>query len=576
MVSPHAPDDPTEPLDYADRYPATTRELVWEAPDKGLARGVVKETDVPVPMRDGLDLAANVYRPVPPGGGPDETDEYPVILQVTGWGKDIYWGDAEDLFGEPWPGTGVGYEPWSPPIAASCTFEAEDHRFWVPQGYVVIVVDGRGFGHSPGAFRGFDAWGRDMYDIVEWAGTRAFSNGNVGMSGVSIMSILQYHAAAADPPHLRAICPWQATPDDLYDHGGIGPVVSPAPPETFPVPHEPAWPAPADTDPPAPETRPEDELFAQITQPALVCGSWSSHGMFSRGDFRAYRLLDAEHKWLYNHGREKWATFYETEAQAFRKRFFDHFLAGTDDRILESPPVRYEVRNTLRDWTVRSAEDFPLPGTDYRELHLDAADGTLADDAPDRQAAAGYDATADDCATFDYTFEAATTLVGYQRLTLWVTPEDAPDADLFVAVRKLDRQGNEVPFHGYAAPMGHPVALGFLRLSHRAPVEDRSTRWDPFIDQDAEPDPVSPGETVECQVPIRPSGTAFRAGETLRVEVAGTLLGEEDLTVTYPARERGETPLELESVNEGRHTIHTGGAHDSRLLIPDVTAGSAG
>lgn len=543
----------------------------WEAPVEGVAAGIVEETDVPIPMRDGLELAGNVYRPVEPGEAFGEVPgEYPVILEFTGWGKDIYWGEAEELFGERWPGTGVGYEPWSPPIAHSCTFESENHNFWVPHGYVNVVVDGRGFGRSPGAFNGFEAWGRDMYDAIEWAANQEWSNGNVGMSGVSICSILQYYAAETNPPHLRAICPWQGTPDDLYRHGGIGPVTSPTSTEDFPVPHDPAWPAPEDTDPPTPRNRTEDEIFEEITQPALVCGSWSSHGLFSRGDFRAFRRLASEHKWLYNHGREKWATFYETEAQALRKRFFDHFLKGADPRILREKPVRAEVRDSLRSWSVRTAEDFPLPETRYRTLHLDATDGSLTDGNPNRESAISYDATTTDSVTFEFTFDEETSVIGYQGLKLWVTPEDATDGDLFVTVRKLDRSGDEVKFHGYAAPLSYPVALGFLRLSHRSLNAEKSTRWEPVLEREADPDPVKPGELVECQIPIRPSGTRYREGETLQVEVSGTLFGHEDLTETYPARKRGETALGLETVNEGEHTIHTGGERDSRLVIPEV------
>ncbi|WP_247004155.1 CocE/NonD family hydrolase [Halosolutus gelatinilyticus] len=544
---------------------------VWESSVEGVATGIAKETDIPIPMRDGLELASNIYRPVEPGETFGEVPgEYPVIMEFTGWGKDIYWGEAEELFGEQWPGTGVGYEPWSPPIAYSCTFESENHNFWVPQGYVNIVVDGRGFGRSPGEFNGFESWGRDMYDAIEWAANQEWSNGNVGMSGVSIFSILQYYAAEMNPPHLRAICPWQGTPDDLYRHGGIGPVTSPTSTEDFPVPHDPVWPAPEDTNPPTPENRPEDEIYEEITQPALICGSWSSHGLFSRGDFRAFRNIASKHKWLYNHGREKWATFYETEAQALRKRFFDHFLKCTDTRILHEKPVRAEVRDSLRNWSVRTADDFPLPETQYRTLHLDATDGSLIDGNPDRESTISYDATTTDSVTFEVTFDEETSLIGYQGLKLWVTPEDATDGDLFVTVRKLDRSDNEVKFHGYAAPLSHPAALGFLRLSHRSLNEEKSTQWEPVLEREADPDPVNPGETVECQIPIRPSGTYYREGETLQVEVSGTLFGHEDLTEKYPARKRGETALGLETINEGKHTIHTGGECDSRLVIPEV------
>ncbi|WP_081927387.1 CocE/NonD family hydrolase [Halobellus rufus] len=482
-------------------------------------------------------------------------------------------GDAPEIFtdldGNPanWPGHGVGYSPWSPPVAESCAFEAEDHNYWVPQGYVVVVVDARGSWRSPGEG---GAVGRDMYDAIEWAGEQEWSNGNVGLSGVSALSIYQYNVTRLDPPHLKAICPWEGSPFGYVRHGGVGPQTSPPIFQIFTPPHEPAWDAPSDTNPPEGMDRTEDELFEQVTQPALICGSWSSHGLFGRGDFRAFRQISSEHKWLYNHGREKWASFYETEAQAFRKLFFDHFLKGTDDRILDVPPVRVEVRDTLRNWSVHGEDDFPIPRTEYRRLYLDAEGGELVDEAPEDESEVSYDSTEPESGIFEFTFQEDTALIGYQSLKLWITPEDASDADLFVTVRKLDRDGDEVEFTGYGAPLHYPVALGWLRLSERELDKEKSTDWEPYLSYGDSPDEVDPGDPVECHVPILPSGTWFSEGETLQVEVSGSFLGQEELEVTYPAEEKGQTPFEWESVNEGEHTIHTGGDYGSYLVIPEV------
>ncbi|WP_231554268.1 hypothetical protein [Halobellus rufus] len=60
---------------------------VWGSPRQQIAYNIVKEVDGRVPMRNGLDLAANVYRP-------EEAGEYPVIMGFTPYGKDIYWGDG--------------------------------------------------------------------------------------------------------------------------------------------------------------------------------------------------------------------------------------------------------------------------------------------------------------------------------------------------------------------------------------------------------------------------------------------------------------------------------------------------
>ncbi|GAI48883.1 unnamed protein product, partial [marine sediment metagenome] len=186
--------------------------------------GIKIEKDAPIPMRDGLKLAANIYRPEKPG-------QYPVIMAFTGFGKDGFW--AERHFG--WQ---VAYEPGSPTVTGSITFEANDPAYWVPHEYVVIIVDPRGFGRSPGQMPTADLdgavgehaliykglWARDMYDAVEWAGTQEWSNGNVGLSGVSILAFSQWRVAGLNPPHLKAINPWEAMTDfyrDVMFPGGI-------------------------------------------------------------------------------------------------------------------------------------------------------------------------------------------------------------------------------------------------------------------------------------------------------------------------------------------------------------------
>src|SRR3989304_2704964 len=80
--------------------------------------------------------------------------------------------------------------------------------------------------------------------------------------------------------------------------------------------------------------------------PILICGTWAAHGVHTRGSFRAWRKVSSEYKWLYTHGRQKWAEFYASEARMYRKMFFDHFLKGIDDRILKMPRVRLETRGT--------------------------------------------------------------------------------------------------------------------------------------------------------------------------------------------------------------------------------------
>jgi uncharacterized protein len=526
--------------------------------------GIITEKDVPIPVRDGLKLAANVWRPDKPG-------KFPVIMAFTAFAKDVLWSPHS-------VGWGFADEPYSPTITGTAVFEAEDPAFWVRHEYVLIIVDPRGFNKSPGKMGKADIdgpvgevgvlslglWAKDMYDSIEWAGTQRWSNGSVGLSGVSILAFSQWRAAALKPPHLKAFIPWEGMTDfyrDVMFRGGVpetewGKLIS-----DQRVPIERAWPPPEKEDPPTPDEKAEDEFLADITVPALICGTWSNHGNHTRGAFRAFRKISSEHKWLYTHGRQEWAEFYNTEAQAMRKLFFDHFLKDIDNRILKTPPVRLETRENADKYTVRYEEDFPVPGTKYVRLYLDATDYGLKVNKNPKQSKAGYDSSSGK-ATFDHAFEQDTELTGYMNLRLWVSPEEAEDMDLFVTLKKLDANDKEVFFDSWMLPKGYPVAFGWLRLSCRDLEKARSTPWEPYPKRViGAGEKVKPGDIVPCDIPILPSGTLFRKGEKLRLVVSG-LYGGGDITGTHFGFNA--------SVNQGTHAIYTGGKYTSYLLVPVV------
>jgi putative CocE/NonD family hydrolase len=158
---------------------ASTAVLVTLAP---LARAaepgplpVTVETRVKVPMRDGVNLIADIYRPRAEG-------RYPVLLQRTPY-------DRRD------PATGL--------VLAS-------------HGYVVVLQDTRGRFDSEGEFRPFQNEAADGYDTVEWAAALPYSTGKVGMWGGSYVGATQMLAAMAHPPHLAAIHPY-VTASEYYE-----------------------------------------------------------------------------------------------------------------------------------------------------------------------------------------------------------------------------------------------------------------------------------------------------------------------------------------------------------------------
>jgi predicted acyl esterase len=146
-----------------------------------------------------------------------------------------------------------------------------------------------------------------------------------------------------------------------------------------------------------------------------------------------------------------------------------------------------------------------------------------------------------------------------------MSAQDADDMDVFVGLQKLDATGAVVPFPYYAQFDDGPVALGWLRASHRELDAETSTDWQPRHTHARELK-LKPGEIVPLDIEIWPSGTRFAAGETLRLIVQGDDINrysKEQVPVYF----RHEA-----SVNTGRHVIHAGGACESYLLVPVIPA----
>jgi predicted acyl esterase len=137
---------------------------------------------------------------------------------------------------------------------------------------------------------------------------------------------------------------------------------------------------------------------------------------------------------------------------------------------------------------------------------------------------------------------------------------------VFVAVQKLDRYGDPVGFPFYAVFEDGPVALGWIRASHRELDQARSVPWQPVLAHQRELR-LAAGEIVPLEIEILPSGTVFRPGETLRLVIQGRDV------YRYP-RPLIQA-LHDDSVNSGRHVVHGGGEYDSHLLVPVVPAGGS-
>jgi len=145
------------------------------------------ERNVAVPMRDGVVLRADVYRPADSG-------RYPVLLMRTPYGKD------------------AAVEEGSEPTIVRAP----------RAGYAVVVQDVRGRFNSDGNFRPYHQEGADGYDTVEWAAVQPWSNGKVGTFGLSYPGASQWLLAMEAPPHLVSIFPAMtfATGRQFFYFGG--------------------------------------------------------------------------------------------------------------------------------------------------------------------------------------------------------------------------------------------------------------------------------------------------------------------------------------------------------------------
>lgn len=506
-----------------------------------------------VAMPDGIHILIDIY--LPEGAG-----DAPVLGTLIGWAAFGKHNVSDSLP----PATGLP----AGSISKHTGFEVPDPLYWTAAGYAVIYPDPRGTWRSEGAYyQTGDFEIGDAAALCEWAGAQPWSNGKVAFAGVSYPATIAWQVAARRPKHLAAIMPWEGFTDmyrEFAYHGGI-----PETGHTRLVNRVMGWPGREGEDIASNYTaHPFDDAYwawknpklEQAEVPAYVCASWADQGLHGRGTFEGFRRLGSQQKWLQAHGRQKWAEYYRPENIARQRMFFDQFVLGKDSGILDRAPVEIEVRERAFVGEVRAEQEWPPARTEHVPLFLDPATGMLAAAQPATAATLRY-AAQTGRAQFDRTFDADTEITGYMSLRLWVEAEGSDDMDLFVGIQKLDAQGALVGFPYFAFHTDGPVALGWLRASHRERDEPRCRPGFP-VHRHKRQQLLSPGQVVPVEISIWPSSTLFRAGETLRLIVQGRDI------YTYPEQHTQGSHLELR--NRGDHILHAGGRYDAHLLIPVI------
>jgi hypothetical protein len=565
--------------------------------------GMRIDWDVPIEMEDGLVLRADVYRPVAEG-------RYPVILSHGPYGK---WLHFEDGYTTAWRRMAEQH----PDVTAGSTnkyqcWEVVDPEKWVPDGYACVRVDSRGCGRSPGYVQ---LWSpretRDFARCIEWAGTQPWSNGKVGLNGISYYAMNQWQVACLAPKHLAAMCIWEGAADfyrDVSHHGGIlctflqnwydmqiktvqhglgskgyrsrmngdwvsGPLTLTA---------EELASNRADFGAQVFEHKLDDAFWkamspdwSKVKAPFLSSANWGGNGLHPRGNFEGFMRAAATQKWLEVHGIEHWTEFYTDYGVRIQKRFFDHFLKGVNNGWENEPKVRLQVRHVDR-FVERCEDGWPIPRTRWTKLHL-TPDYRLSPE-PGTSGTLSFAALGDGLTFLTPPLAEETEITGPIAARLAISSSTS-DADLFLVLRVFSPDLKEIVFQGALDPHT-PIAQGWLRASHRKLDPELSLPYRPYHPHD-EIEPLTPGEVYDLDIEIWPTCIVVPAGYRIGLSVRGR-------DYVYPGGSGGrlsnmkneftgcgpflhDDPRDRPvAIYGGRTTLHFGGGRENSVLLPVI------
>jgi uncharacterized protein len=561
--------------------------------------------DTPITMDDGVVLRADVFRPADAG-------KHPVILSYGPYAKGLSfqegykgnWARLIKAAPEVLRGSSNKYQNW----------ELVDPEKWVPDGYASVRVDSRGAGCSPGYL---DVWSpretQDLYQCIEWAGTQSWSNGKVGINGISYYAMNQWQVGALKPPHLAALCIWEGASDyyrEVCRHGGIlcDFLSSWYPRQVAHVQHGVgargaksavtgelvAGPQTlsdaelannrADTPGEAKRRRLLDDYhaartaeFENIEAPLLSAANWGGMGLHPHGNFEGWLRAGSKQKWLEVHGDTHFTHFYSSYGEALQKRFFGHFLKGEDSGWEKEPRVALNIRHPGETFVLRAENEWPLARTQWTKYFLQPRDFGLGTEAPDGEATLSYQTTGDGLTFRTGPLEKNVEITGPMAAKLWVS-SDTIDADLFLVLRVFDAAGKEAVFIGSNDPRV-PVGLGWLRASHRKLDPQRSRPYRPWHTHDEEW-PLTPGEPVELDIEIWPTSIVVPPGYRIALTVRGKDYeydGTDAGLANAPYPMKGVGPFTHADPDDRpgaifacRNTLHFGAGKMPYLLLPVI------
>ncbi|MDB5897222.1 MAG: peptidase [Ramlibacter sp.] len=570
---------------------------------------MVIDWDVGIAMDDGVVVRADVFRPAEPG-------QYPVLLSYGPYAKGLAF---QDGYPSAWQKM-VSDHPDVPHGSSNLyqNWEVVDPEKWVPDGYVCVRVDSRGCGRSSGFVDHFSMREtRDFHDCIEWAGVQPWSNGKVGLSGVSYFGINQWQVAGLQPPHLAAMCIWEGAADwyrDMTHHGGIL--------STFwanwydmqvkTVQHGLGERGPRSRSSPllvcGDQTLSDAQLAAnrcsfgddilahpldddyhrersaqwdRITVPFLSAGNWGGQGLHLRGNTEAFVRAASRHKWLELHGLEHWTHFYTDYGVAIQKRFFGHFLKGEPTGWDQEAAVRLQVRHVDR-FVERTEDEWPIARTEWTRLHLQPVQQALGPQPAADGDSLSFDALGDGLTFLSPPLAQPMEITGPVAARLWAS-SSTTDADIFTVLRIFTADLREVTFAGAIDPHT-PVAQGWLRASHRALDPELTREWRPYHTH-ARRQELEPGVPVQLDIELWPTSIVVPSGCRIALSVRGRdyLYAEKTgLKLSNFKNElRGCGPFLHDDPRDrpatvfgGRTSLHFGDGHAAWLLLPVIPPGT--
>lgn len=535
---------------------------------------ILVEHDFAVTVRDGARLYADIYRP------PNNKGKVPALICWSPFGKKFNGLMCLEKMtpynlGIP-NGTLSGLEK----------FEGPDPADWVAKGYAIINVDSRGAGDSDGvmAIMGTQE-AEDGFDFIEAVAKLEWCDGQIGLVGNSHLAIVQWFIAALKPPSLKAIAPWEACGDlyreqfarggiyagDLFDNlitkfliqGRHGIESFREMYKQHPLANK-WW----------NDKRPD---MSKISIPTYMTGTWtnSMHGM---GVIRGWREVATDKKWLRWHATQEWRDLWGSQqAKDELLQFFDFYLKGTQNSWEATPKVRMAILRFGESDPISNIveEDFPLPRTEYRKLYFSPS-SQLSFTPPETPTAVTYEPNSKtEFASFNYTFQHKTQLVGMPKAVIYMSCSEHDDMDIYVVLRKLSKTGEtmlnfnlpwsdvpvktiaEIPADKRTEVGLYAGPLGILRASHREidPSKSMHENW-PFHPHERE-QKVPKGEIVRLEIGIWAMGIEYEAEESIRVQISGVNQGMHFATEDF-------------TNNKGTHVVHFGGEYDSHVILPFV------